>query len=92
MTIEDARLIIVENMSDIFDSHDFIREFKLRNRNLYEEMVEKCASVTSAHGIISIFLLNHASALGIEKNGEGKNKSKNINGKITPCAKWSKIR
>ena len=92
MTIEDVRPIIVENMGDIFDSHDFIRGFKLRNRNLYDEMVEKCGSVASAHGIISIFLSNHASALGIEKNRAGKIKSENINGKIKPCAEWRKTR
>ena len=92
MTIENVRPIIDENMSDNFDSHDFIREFKLRNRNLYDEMVEKCGSVASAHGIISTFLLNHANALGIEKNGERKNKSKDINGKIRPCTNWRKIR
>ena len=77
-------------MSGNFNSYDFIRELMLRNRNLYEEMIEKCGSVASANGIISIFLLNHPSALGIVKNGEIK--SKNINGKITLCAKWRKIR
>lgn len=90
MTIEDVQPIIDEGMSDNFDSHDFIRELMLRNRNLYEDMIEKCGSVASANGIISIFLLNHASALGIVKNGEIK--SENINGKITLCAKWRKIR
>jgi len=92
MTIENVRPIIDENMSDNFDSHDFIREFKLRYRNLYDEMVEKCGNVASAHGIISIFLLNHANALGIEKNRTGKIKSENINGKIKPCAEWRKTR
>lgn len=92
MTIEDVQPIIDEGMSDNFDSHDFIRELLQRSHNLYEEMVEKYGSVASAHGMISIFLLNHASALGIEKNGDRKNKSKNINGIITPCAKWRKIR
>lgn len=90
MIIEEVRPIIVENMGDIFDSHDFIREFKLRNRNPYDEMVEKCGSVASAHGIISIFLSNHANALGIEKYG--KIPSENINGKIGSCTNWRKIR
>lgn len=90
MTIEDVQPIINGIMSDNFDSHVFIKELSQRNSNLYEEMVEKCGSVASANGIISIFLLNHASALGIVKNGEIK--SENINGKITLCAKWRKIR
>lgn len=90
MTVTDVQPIIDEGMCDNFDSHDFIKELMLRNRILYEEMVKKCGSVASAHGIISIFLLNHARALGIEKNG--KILSENVNGKIRLCANWNKIR
>lgn len=89
MTIEDVRPIIVENMSDNFDSHDFIKELIWQYPAVYGKLLIKYDDVRVTHSQIGKFLLNHASALEIEKIGEDG--SDDIFGHATPCAKWKKL-
>ena len=89
MTIEDVRPIIVENMCDIFDSHDFIKELIWQYPAVYGKLLVQYDDVRVAHSQIGKFLLNHASALEIEKIGEDG--SDDIFGHATPCAKWKKL-
>ena len=92
MNIEIARVIIREDMSDVFDSHDFIVALISRDKDSYDEIMRKCPSTGSAHGIISIYLGSHTNDLGIEKIEENvTHKSENINGNVNQCAQWRKV-
>ena len=85
---EEIVKVIVKDMNDEFDSHDFIKEFIWRHPKDYGELLIKHENVTRAHAEISNFLLNHANSLGIKKTKEDG--SDDIFGHVTPCAEWKK--
>ena len=89
MTIEEVKPIIDVQMSDEFDSHDFIKEYIWQYPKSYGELLCKYENVRTAHSQIGKFLLQNTEELGIEKNGE--NGSDDIFGHPTPCAKWKKL-
>ena len=80
---------VVDKMSSIFDSHDFILMLLREYPELYGEYLIKHSNVTRAHGEISNYLRCHASELGINELPEKVN-SEDIFRIIRPCAQWKK--
>lgn len=94
ITLEQAR-VIIEQMGNHFDSHEFIREYIITYPETYLEMLSSFGSVRRANGRIAAFLeekqehKQRGQSLPIHK--QGKVPSINIFGRNTRCERWDKI-
>jgi len=81
---------IQEQMSDEFDSHEFIKMFIKKYPDSYGLLLIAYKNVTTTHSQIANFLRNNAEELHIEEN-PNKKKSNSIFEKTVPNASWRKI-
>lgn len=80
---------IVNLMNRTFDSHDFLCEYNKQFPDSYNLLLTT-NDINSAHGVIGMYLGNHASVLRIHKLENASHESININGKSSHCSCWEK--
>lgn len=88
MTIDEA-ISICDLLADVFDSHDFIREYIYQFPYSYGELLMKHNNVTTAHAEIANFLRNNSAELNIRKAGESE--TEDLFRHMVKCAIWKKI-
>lgn len=89
MTLDES-VAICTILADIFDTHDFIREYIYRFPYSYGELLMKHNNVTTAHAEIANFLRNNVGKLNIRKSGDSE--SEDIFKHRVKCANWEKIK
>lgn len=89
MEITEAKSVIA-GLTDIFDSHDFIKAFILKYPSAYGTMLIKHKNVITAHAEIANYLRLNTSVLPIQRIEDVNHKSDDIFGNCVPCAKWAK--
>lgn len=80
---------VLDQMSNTFDSHEFIIRFIIMFPAKYIDLLAKYKATGKAHGAIAAFLQENSDSLEIQR--QGKIRSENIYGRDTLCEKWKKI-
>ena len=80
---------VLDQMSNTFDSHEFIIRFIIMFPAKYIDLLAKYKATGKAHGAIAAFLQENSDSLEIQH--QGKIRSENIYGRDTLCEKWKKI-
>ncbi|MFA7450511.1 MAG: hypothetical protein WCY79_03015 [Bacteroidales bacterium] len=83
---------IINDMSDTFDSHDFIKKFSKRFELDYVDLLATANSIEPFQTVnkqIGRFLSDNQTMLRIECMG--KINSENVFGNKTKCEKWKKV-
>ena len=92
ITLKEAQRVILM-MKDEFDSHDFILAYACGFTMSYLNMLwENKGNVCIADGKIGKFLSRNQVSLCIQNSFPKETKSININGYVSDCTKWKKIK
>ena len=87
---------VIEQLHDVFDSHDFIRELIRQFPQYYDQLLNDRNSMRVTNAYIARILSKHATSLSIEKvrdekGGYKKVRSKNMNERISSNQLWRKF-
>ena len=87
VTIDEAREVI-KQMPNVFDSHDFLRQYTLAYTWPYLVLLKETKDVTNLHMRVGLFLKQNDDELFIRKIDEVE--TENIFGNPSRCALWEK--
>ena len=87
---------VIEQLHDVFDSHDFIRELIRQFPQYYDQLLNDRNGMRVTNAYIARILSKHATSLSIEKvrdekGGYKKVRSKNMNERISSNQLWRKF-